>query len=312
MGVSSRHILSHGPVLSALGRTALAGLFPPDHPAPAPDPASLPGPEISALVPPLPAELVRDFVLHLGGDPRSYRTQLPPHLFPQWAFPLAARTLEGLPYPMLKVVNGGCRMEVRAPLPLGVPLQVRARLQSLDDDGRRVVLGSRVVTGTAETPEALITDFYAIVPLPKKATPEGHGGGNGAGQRRAPKPKPTVPTGAHEIMRQYLPHDAGMSFAKLTGDFNPIHWIPAYAKASGFKNVILHGFGTLARSAEGLIRNRLGGVPDALKLLDVKFTRPLVLPHEVGLYVLSDEVFMGDAPGGPAYMTGRFETETKP
>lgn len=305
MGVSSRHILNHGPVLGALGRTAMAGLFPPRDPAPAPTPDSLPGPAVTAEVPPLPAELVQQFVRYLGGDPRGYRRQLPPHLFPQWAFPLAARTLQGLPYPMLKVVNGGCRMEVRAPLPIGKPLQVSARLQSIDDDGRRVVLGSRVVTGTADTPEALITDFYAIVPLPRKRDEDA----DGAPAKPPKKSPPSVPVGAHELLRRRLPRDAGLSFAKLTGDFNPIHWVPAYARASGFKNVILHGFGSFALTAEGLIKNRFGGVPGQLSLLDVKFTRPLVLPHDVGLYVHSDQVFLGDAPGGPAYMTGRFETE---
>lgn len=301
MGVSARHILNHGPVLGALGRTVLAGLRP--GAGEAPDASQLPGPEIHATAPPLPAALMEDFVRHVGGDPRAYRGQVPPHLFSQWAFPLAARTLEGLPYPMLKVVNGGCRMEVRAPLPAGQPLRVSARLQSIDDDGRRVVLGSRVVTGTADVDEALIADFYAIVPLPRpKDTERPRGSGH----------KPCVPEDAHELMRQSLPANAGLSFAKLTGDFNPIHWVPAYARASGFRNVILHGFGTLARTYEGLVRHRLGGDASQLTVLDVKFTRPLVLPHDVGLFQLDDQVFMGDAPGGPAYMVGRFETKEQP
>ena len=41
---------------------------------------------------------------------------------------------------------------------------------------------------------------------------------------------------------------------------------------------------------------------------DVKFTRPLTLPARVGVYVTDDRsVFVGDAPSGPAYLTGRFE-----
>ena len=100
MAVSSRYIVNHGPVLAAIGRTALSGLFPSRVPAPAA--TALPGPEVHSEIPPLPAGLIDAFVRHLGGDPRSYRDQLPPHLFPQWALPLAAKTLAGLPYPMLR------------------------------------------------------------------------------------------------------------------------------------------------------------------------------------------------------------------
>jgi acyl dehydratase len=117
-----------------------------------------------------------------------------------------------------------------------------------------------------------------------------------------------VPEGSHEIAFSKLRSDAGLSFAKLTGDFNPIHWVPAYARASGFRNVILHGFGTFARACEGLNRGLLGGDVRKLKLLEAKFTRPLVLPHAVGVYVRQREVYVGDGIQGPAYMTGYFET----
>lgn len=295
MAVSARHVLNHGPMLGALARAALSALRTPAGAIP----AELPGPEFTATIPPPPVGLVRDFVEYLGGDARAYRDQLPPHLFSMWAFPLAARTLQGLPYPMIKTVNGGCRMEVLAPLPIGEPLTARAQLLSIDDDGRRAVMESRVITGTEQQPDCLVTDFYAIVPLPKKADDD---------SKRTPREKPTVPEGAHELMRRQLRRDAGMSFAKLTGDFNPIHWLSPYARASGFGDVILQGFGTLALTAEGLIRHRFGGDPGGLKMLDVKFKRPLVLPHDVGLFQHGDQIFMGDAPGGPAYMVGTFAT----
>jgi acyl dehydratase len=175
---------------------------------------------------------------------------------------------------------------------------VRARLESLDDDGRRAVLQQHVVTGSASAPDALVSDFYAIVPLAP------------AGEKRERKPKAAVPGDAREIARFRLPSDAGLSFAKLTGDFNPIHWLTPYARAFGFPRVILHGFGTFARAAEALTRNLFAGDVHALCVLDAKFTRPLPLPANVGVFVRNDEVFVGDMPGGPAYMTGHFETRS--
>ena len=43
----------------------------------------------------------------------------------------------------------------------------------------------------------------------------------------------------------------------------------------------------------------------------IGFTRPLVMPADVGVYIGEDGALaVGDAPGGPAYLTGRFETNT--
>ena len=109
-----------------------------------------------------------------------------------------------------------------------------------------------------------------------------------------------------------MPDSAGLDFAKLTGDFNPIHWLAPYARASGFRAVILHGFSTFARSIEALNRSRFAGDPSKLTVIDARFSRPLVLPARVGIYVTNDGgIWVGDAPGGGAYLEGRFETETQ-
>ena len=63
--------------------------------------------------------------------------------------------------------------------------------------------------------------------------------------------------------------------------------------------MILHGFGTFAFALGGPEQERFGGDVHAIDMFDVKFARPLVLPHEVGLYVHEQQVFVGDAPGGP-------------
>lgn len=117
-----------------------------------------------------------------------------------------------------------------------------------------------------------------------------------------------MPTSARELAFWRLKADAGLDFAKLTGDFNPMHWVPAWARAFGFRNTILHGFGTMARAIEGMNRSLFAGDVDALREVHVRFTRPLVLPAQVGLYVSGNELYVGDAPGGPAYLTGNFVT----
>ena len=303
MAVSSKHILSQIPVITTLASVAVTGLRQqlgrgPDGPAP-----QIPGPEITATVTPRPAPLLRAYIRHVGGDPSAYRGQVPPHFFPQWGFAMGTRTLAGVPYPLHRALNGGCRLEINAPLPAGEALHARARLESIDDNGRRAVIHQRVATGTSAHPDAVVGHLYAVVPQGDKTE-----GKPADKPRRTPKERPRVPQDAEELQRWRLRTDAGLDFAKLTGDFNPVHWIPPYARAFGFRNTILHGFSTMARAMEGLQRTLFAGSVRAISVLDVRFTRPLVLPARVGLYVKDRSLWVGDAPGGPAYMQGTFET----
>ena len=100
-----------------------------------------------------------------------------------------------------------------------------------------------------------------------------------------------------------------LAFAALTGDFNPLHWLRPYAKAFGFKSTILHGFASMGRAIEGLNKSLFSGDVTRITVFDARFTKPLVLPARVGLYLRGQEVFIGDGPGGPAYLVGSFETK---
>ena len=232
-----------------------------------------------------------------------YRGVLPPHLFLHWSLPLAARTLHGLPYRLLRIVNAGCRIQVDAPLDAGAPLTVRARLEGVADDGRRAALHQRVVTGTDQHPRALVADLYTVVPSVD-------GGADRARTERAAalrRAEQRVPEGAREIARWSLARGAGLAFAALTGDFNPVHWVRPYARALGFSGTILHGFATLARAWEGLGRARFAGAVDRLRAIDVRFLRPMVLPAEVGLYLSGTQFFVAAAAGARPYLAGSFE-----
>lgn len=298
MASSLTHLVHQGPVLRALGGvlfSSLSGAGLRAGTAPA-----LPAAWYEAVLPPRPESLVRDYVRNAGGDPSWYRGVLPPHMFPQWSFPLLARAIAQLPYPTTRIVNAGCRIDVQAPLPAGEPLHVKARLESIDDDGRRAFIVQRIVTGTPKRPEALVAELRAIVPLGKRD-------GKSKDGKKASAPK-TVPLEAKEIAFLKLRATAGRDFAALTGDINPIHWFAPAAKAAGFRGCILHGFATLARTVESLNRRVFAGDPRALSSIDVRFVRPLVLPASVGVYVTrGGDVFVGDAPGGGAYLEGRYE-----
>jgi len=303
-----RHLMRQGPVLRALGRAAWSAvryqLQQADRSAAgAGGSGPIPGPELHETVPPRDPRLIRDYIRHVGGDPGWYRGVLPPHLFPQWAFPSLARTLDGLSYDVSRMLNAGCRMEVRQPLPADEPLQLRAHLEEVDDNGRRAIMTQQLWTGTASAPDALFCEVHPIIPL------GGGGGGGGGGKKGKKKDKPRVPVDAREIDRWKLSTRAGGVYASLTGDINPIHWSMSYARMSGFRSVILHGFSGMARTIESLNRNLWSGRSGLLREAEFRLVRPIVLPARVGVYV-DDRggVWAGDAPGGPAYVTGTYTT----
>jgi hypothetical protein len=75
-----------------------------------------------------------------------------------------------------------------------------------------------------------------------------------------------------------IPDDAGRSYAKVSGDVNPIHLSGLTAKAFGFKRAIAHGMWVKARVLAALS----GRLPDAIGV-DVAFRKPLFLPSTVTL-----------------------------
>jgi acyl dehydratase len=65
---------------------------------------------------------------------------------------------------------------------------------------------------------------------------------------------------------KYLPH----RYAGASGDFNPIHIDPEFAKAVGLPGNILHGLYTMAQVARANVA-AAGGDPRSLKRLSVQF-----------------------------------------
>jgi hypothetical protein len=175
---------------------------------------------------------------------------------------------------------------------------VSGQLTDIETTDRKITLTVELTTGTPGRPDAVVAQMYNVLVRP------GSSGGDSSSEKSG-RQRPTVPEEASEVTRWSIPADAGLDFAKLTGDFNPIHWLAPAAKAAGFDHTILHGFSTMARGWEGLVDR--AGRAEAIREMDVRFTRPLVLPADVGLFVDDGTVAVGDQPGGAAYMIGTYE-----
>jgi acyl dehydratase len=74
---------------------------------------------------------------------------------------------------------------------------------------------------------------------------------------------------------KYVPH----RYAGASGDFNPIHIDPEFAKAVGLPGNILHGLYTMAQVARAAVDAGGGDDPRALKRLSVQF-RGMGMPEK--------------------------------
>jgi acyl dehydratase len=66
---------------------------------------------------------------------------------------------------------------------------------------------------------------------------------------------------------------------RLSGDYNPLHADPAYAKKAGFKMPILHGRCTFSVAGHALLKACCGYQPERLKSMEGRFSSP-VYPGE--------------------------------
>ncbi|ANF84080.1 acyl dehydratase [Pseudomonas antarctica] len=80
-----------------------------------------------------------------------------------------------------------------------------------------------------------------------------------------------------ELARWKAPADIGRRYARVSGDYNPIHLSALTAKLFGFPQAIAHGLWSLARTLAALNEY----LPAANVEIEVEFNKPVRLPSEV-------------------------------
>lgn len=91
---------------------------------------------------------------------------------------------------------------------------------------------------------------------------------------------PLQKEGVLRTQRWVLSADLGRRFAKVSGDFNPIHTSVIGAKVFGFRRAIAHGMWTLGRALAA--QQPPGGLDQAEAHCDFKL--PIFLPGQVALW----------------------------
>ncbi len=207
---------------------------------------------------PAPSEKLVSCYADWSGARDRYKDALPPHMFSQWALPVAIRVMEQTRYKLAGIINYGVTMRINGELPRGAPLEMTVKVKSLKESGTWARVALEITSGTPQQPEAVVATLHTLFLLSTKNRDRAH----------STKLQPSWSTAG----RWSAARDDGFRFALLTGDFNPIHWIGLAGRLSPFGRTVLQGMGMFARSYERLA--------DAgpINEIDVRFLSPVPLP----------------------------------
>jgi 3-hydroxyacyl-CoA dehydrogenase/3a,7a,12a-trihydroxy-5b-cholest-24-enoyl-CoA hydratase len=186
------------------------------------------------------------------------------------------KTAPGMNYGLDRVLHGEQYLELVRPLPPRQKLEHKAKIKSIFDKGSDGGKKGGAVVITAidtygEDGELLVKNEVTTFVR----------GAGGWGGDRGPSVDVNVPPERAPDMRteeRVGPNQALLY--RLSGDWNPLHADPGFAKAFGFDRPILHGLCTFGYAARHLIRAfAKDSDPRYFKSIKVRFADP-VLPGE--------------------------------
>lgn len=167
------------------------------------------------------------------------------------------------------LLHGEQRIEVKKPFPVAAKVTTVGTVRAIYDKGR----GALVVTDAETTDEAgeviCVNTFGAFI--------RGEGGFGGERGPSGPRNVPPERPPDEVVEMETLPQQAAIY--RLSGDRNPLHIDPSFAKMAGYDQPILHGLCSFGHVARAVIQKYCGGDPDRLKALDVRFSG-VVLPGD--------------------------------
>lgn len=147
------------------------------------------------------------------------------------------------------VLHGEQSFELHRPLPVAGTARTVGTLVGVYDKGRDALVVTDAVSTDAATGEALATCRTSIYIR----------GAGGFGGERGTSTAWAAPEREPDFTRSVtIPTDQALLY-RLTGDRNPLHSDPEFAKLAGFDRPILHGMCTYGYTARLLLREACGG-----------------------------------------------------
>jgi NAD(P)-dependent dehydrogenase (short-subunit alcohol dehydrogenase family)/acyl dehydratase len=177
--------------------------------------------------------------------------------------------LPGMNYGFDRVLHGEQYTEVRGPLPKSAKLKHIFKFKQAFDKAPNAVVVFGVSTVDEHGEEIVYNEMTTFVK-----------GAGGWGGDRGPSADINVPPAREPdaVIEEKTDPNQTLLY-RLSGDWNPLHADPAFAKAFGYDRPILHGLCTFGHVGRHVIKAMLGNDPRRFKSIKVRFAEP-VFPGE--------------------------------
>ena len=172
----------------------------------------------------------------------------------------------------LMVVHGEQRLTIHKPLPPAANVSSDERILGVYDKGKEkgaIILVERVIS-EKESGDKLATLVSTIFARGD--------GGFGGPKEGAPEPH-AIPTRAPDLVHECDTRPDQAFLYALSGDRNPLHRDPKFAKMAGFPRPILHGLCSYGTACRAVISTLAKYDPKKITGFDVRFSAP-VFPGE--------------------------------
>jgi len=175
----------------------------------------------------------------------------------------------GLNYGFDRVLHGEQYTEVKYPFPTKGKLKHTFRFKSAYDKAPHAVVALGVTTTDESGEELAYNEITTFVR-----------GAGGWGGERGPSGESNVPPAREPdaVIEEKTELNQALLY-RLSGDWNPLHADPAFAKAFGFDKPILHGLCTYGHVGRHVIKAFCGNDPRKFKSIKVRFAES-VFPGE--------------------------------
>jgi acyl dehydratase len=164
------------------------------------------------------------------------------------------------------LVHGEQTIELAGAIPVEGTVSTTSKIAAIYDKG-----SGAVVVIEAESVDAATGDLRFRTAASLFIRGEGGFGGD-----RGPKADTEAPSGAPDEVLTYSTRADQALLYRLSGDRNPLHSDPTFAKAGGFDKPILHGLCTYGFTGRALLHTICASDPARFTSMKARFSKPTI------------------------------------
>lgn len=173
----------------------------------------------------------------------------------------------GIEVNLANVLHGGQSIELHRPIPVKGRAASTAKVAAVYDKGKAAVIVLRTEVADADGP--LWTSDASIFVR----------GEGGFGGDRGPSVKSEQPERAPDRIEERTIREEQALLYRLSGDWNPLHADPEFAKLAGFDQPILHGLCSYGMTLKAVVDTVLDGDVSRVRAYRTRFAG-IVFPGE--------------------------------